>query len=96
MKEINISDAADAEVEQQEAANQAAIAEGRANVVINATLAFAADYPNQAIAMLSEMLVTITTQLIAANGGDPDAGIQLQGGTRGVTIHPVRQGVLEA
>lgn len=94
--ELNVSETADAEIEKLEAEQKAEVAERRANVIINMLMAYAQEYPHQSIALMSEVLVNVTTQLIKASGGDPDAGIQLQGGSRGLTIHPVPQGVLEA
>ena len=88
------------QVEKTEAEKQAELTEGRANVIVNMLMTFAAEHPRHAVALLSQMLITITEQLMVAEGGDPDAGIQLQGGSRGLTVHPkpiaANEGVLEA
>ena len=91
------------EIEKTEAQKQAELVEGRANVIINMLMAFAAEHPHQAVALLSEVLITVTEQLVEANGGDPTAGVMLQGGRRGLTMHPkqeaavaANEGVLEA
>lgn len=82
-----------------EAQKEAELVEGRANVIINMLMAFAAEHPHQAIALMSEVLITVTEQLIEANGGDPELSVHLQGGRRGLTMHPkaaVAEAVLEA
>jgi len=96
MNEMNISDGADNEVEQLALAEKAGVAEKRANIIVNMLMEYATEYPHQAIALMSEVLVKVTVELIKSNGADPEAGIQLQGGSRGLTIHPVPQGVLKA
>lgn len=82
-----------------EAQKEAELVEGRANVIINMLMAFAAEHPHQALALMSEVLITVTEQMVEANGGDPAAGVMLQGGRRGLTMHPkaaVAEAVLEA
>ena len=77
--------------EKSEAVKQAELVEGRANVLVTATLAFAEAHPHQAIALLTELLITVTEQLIAASGADPKEGIYLQGPNRGITIHAKKE-----
>lgn len=79
-----------------EAQKQAELVEGRANVIINMLMAFAAEHPHYAVGLLAELLITVTEQMIEANGGDPAAGVQLQGGRRGLTMHPKPEAVLQA